>query len=239
LFGIDDGAVFPVRNSGLCALVSRVALAPFRAANELDEVSESSWVAQAVRAHESVAKQALDQGPILPLRFGTLYSSDASVASALEQHRTMLLAELQRLGRGTEWSLSVSLSRVDEQPGIAPARQRRGVEVGQQSSGTAWMTDRQGALQSRQRRREQFGAGFDDVQATMRAHAREVVASTGTSGTRRDVLALNFLVDDVEQFQSAFASVRARYSPQGFAFRLSGPWPPYHFVRLAELTGPR
>ena len=43
------------------------------------------------------------------------------------------------------------------------------------------------------------------------------------------------LVDDAAQFTAAFEAARAHQTATGCTLELTGPWPPYHFVRTEAL----
>ena len=235
LAGIDDATVQPITHDRLSALVSPVQLASFHAAQQTTDLTETGWLARAVRAHEAVAEHGLGRVAVLPMRFGTVYSSPAAVSAVLAEHQAMLLAELNRLGTSTEWGLKVSLA--DQATPAEPDPAHQVTEVAGRRTGTAWLLDRQSALSSKRRQRELVTDCIEDVRTSMRAYAREVVMSTGNERDRAELVSLSFLVDDVEDFQAGFAAVRQRHSRSGLDFRMTGPWPPYHFVRLADLRG--
>jgi hypothetical protein len=128
--GIDDTAVVPVTHGELAALTSVVDLQAFSAAQQATETSETSWLAHAVRAHERVALHALDRGPVLPMRFGTVYARGADVHDMLQRRQAALLTELRRLAGATEWSLKVSLASDAGQPTGTPAEAASGGPTG-------------------------------------------------------------------------------------------------------------
>jgi gas vesicle protein GvpL/GvpF len=231
LAGIDDAIVLPISHERLSALVSPVQLASFHAAQQSTDLTESGWLARAVRAHEAVAEHGLGRIAVLPMRFGTVYSSPAAVSAVLAEHQSTLLAELHRLGTSTEWGLKVSLA--DTATPAEPAQ--RVTEVGR--TGTGWLLERQSALSAKRRQRELATDHIEDIRTSMRGYAREVVMSTVNERDRAELVSLSFLVDDVKNFQAGFAAVRQQHSDSGLDLRMTGPWPPYHFVRLADLRG--
>jgi hypothetical protein len=58
-----------------------------------------------VRAHNELLLGALKEGAVVPFRFGTTFPDQAALEGWLEQHRTALAAELDRLRGMTEWSV--------------------------------------------------------------------------------------------------------------------------------------
>jgi hypothetical protein len=214
--------VTPVTHGRLSALTSVVGLDAFQDAQQAREVSETGWLAQAVRAHERVALQALDRTPVLPMRFGTVYPTGADVSALLQRHQASLLDELRRLAGGTEWSLKVSVAAPDAEPA-------HGSETG---SGTAWLQARQAALHARQLQAGRLADCVEQLRAELAGQVRDIAVSRPLSGAT-DTARIWLLVDDVERLHDTFESVRTRRSD--VALELTGPWPPYHFVRTDAL----
>ena len=230
LTGIDDVPVRCAVAGPLCGLTSVVSLREFRAAQQAVEVSETSWLAGAVRAHARGAWHALERAPVLPMRFGTVYLGVHEVTAMLRRHQASLLAELRRLAGGTEWCLTV---RADDthQDDDAPA---------EPASGTAWLLSRQAALRAREERIDRLADGVARLRTALTAHARDIVVSrpvNGATGTTR----LWLLVDDVPRLHAAVDELRTQH--RDVRIELTGPWPAYHFVRTDALrddtTAPR
>lgn len=227
LVGIDGAPVTALTHNQLCALVSPVQLDRFRDLSNEADIDEHGWLALAVRAHESVVETGLGRVAILPMRFGAVYASADSVAEALARHETALLEELRRLGRSTEWGVKVATSPQLSASAETPATGGREAIA---ASGTAWMLNRQTALASGRRRDERMSACLDDLRSTMSPLARDVAVSRPAAGNE-ERRSLSFLVDDVATFRREFSACQKRHESQGLTLELTGPWPPYHFVR--------
>src|SRR3954452_18227014 len=225
LAGIDEAPVTLAVRGRVCGLTSRLGVDAFRTAQQPGAVTETSWLAHAVRAHERVALQALQRAPVLPMRFGTMYATAEDVGAMLQRHETALLAELHRLSGATEWSLKVSLADTGGQLAEAPTTA---------GSGTAWLLSRQAALRAREQRDDRLTACVERLQADLAAQAREILLTRPASGAT-DTVRMWLLVDDAAQFTAAFEAARAHHTATGCTLELTGPWPPYHFVRTEAL----
>ena len=64
-----------------------------------------------VRAHNELLLGALEDGAVVPFRFGTTFPDRAAVEDWVEQHRAALSAELERLRDTAEWSVEPGPSR--------------------------------------------------------------------------------------------------------------------------------
>src|SRR5688572_24355447 len=83
-----------VRWRSLAAVTSRMAYHDARVTME------------AILQHEAVVEAVRQQGPALPVRFGTVFSDTTSLAAALVEQYDPLLADLGRLGDKVELSLT-------------------------------------------------------------------------------------------------------------------------------------
>ncbi|HEX5946784.1 MAG TPA: GvpL/GvpF family gas vesicle protein [Acidimicrobiales bacterium] len=117
--GIGATAVRLVQSSELAALVSDV---------DRPEVES----ARSMRAHARVLDAAIDAGPVVPLRFGTMVADESAVVSdVLQRHADRFGHLLERLGRHVELAVKVSYDEdavvrelVASDPGIAARHER-------------------------------------------------------------------------------------------------------------------
>src|SRR4051794_25589075 len=101
------GQVDVVAVDGLAAVVNDVDIAAVRRGCDEADVSDSGWLATAVRAHDRVVVAAFRSAPSVPFRFGVVYPDRAAVASMLRDHADELRAELDRLAGRAEWNVKV------------------------------------------------------------------------------------------------------------------------------------
>lgn len=228
LRGIDDAPVTREVHGPLCGLASAVDLAAFRDAQQAGGVSETSWLAGAVRAHERVALHALRCAPVLPMRFGTVYAHADDIGAMLRRHQASLTAELHRLAGCTEWCLKVQLDDAGER------RETVAAVADAPASGTAWLLSRQAALHARNEHGDRLSECVETLREAVAPAVRDIVVSRPAGG-RTDVIRMWLLVDDVQRLHAAFDGARARHSTAGFGMELTGPWPAYHFVRTDAL----
>ena len=102
------------------------------------------------------------------------------------------------------------------------------------STGTAWLLSRQAALRAREQRGDRLAACAERLQAALATQAREILLTRPASGAT-DTLRMWLLVDDAARFTAAFEAARAHQAAAGCTLELTGPWPPYHFVRTEAL----
>jgi hypothetical protein len=68
------------------------------------DLDDEARLERLVRAHNDLLLGALEDGAVVPFRFGTTFPDRAALDDWLEQHRAALAAELERLRGTAEWS---------------------------------------------------------------------------------------------------------------------------------------
>jgi hypothetical protein len=77
------------------------------------DLDDEARLERLVRAHNELLVGALEDGAVVPFRFGTTFPDRAALDAWLEQHREALSAELDRLRDTAEWSVA-PLGRVPD-----------------------------------------------------------------------------------------------------------------------------
>jgi hypothetical protein len=251
--GIDPR--FPLKlvaHEDLRAIVSHVPLDGFGTREQLQDFD---WIEQKVQAHDRIIKSVARTGPAIPLRFCTVIRQEADVRELLATHQTSLLDVLGALEGKQEWGVKILLRPRDPDAGEGE-RTSPQHEVGE-GAGKAY-------LLRRRRARAREGGGRPVSEEVAHCHAEMLAAAADAvtlplrrSDVRRKrdkrdkagaddaddiemVFNAAYLVadDDVEAFRATVAALESRYQSQGLHIELSGPWPPYNFVRLDLSGGP-
>jgi hypothetical protein len=223
----------PVPASGGSA-AAELALVPWRELAALTGPTEEEGApltVENVLRHEAVVEAARRQGPALPVRFGTVFRDAESVASALAERYEPLVADLERLGDKVELSLT-ALWATPPTGDAPPATPREEGTPAGRGAGARYLYAR-----AAETRRE------DAVRERAEAAAREVDRSLGRLAietrvsllpTPRVAVRTAYLLDSagVGAFQAAFEEMRRTRGD--LRLLLTGPWPPYSFVRRSE-----
>jgi hypothetical protein len=72
---------------------------------QIGDLENEARLEQLVRMHNELLLGALEDGAVVPFRFGTTFPDRAALDSWLEQHRDALASELDRLRGTAEWSV--------------------------------------------------------------------------------------------------------------------------------------
>ncbi len=113
-------------HAGLRAIVCDVDPSVFDAMHE-PQLESLERLATVARAHDTVLAELAAEGPVLPMRPGTVADADADVRELLVTHTETLSAELDRIDGYAEWVVTVHLlsepdeGRRDEKEQVARA----------------------------------------------------------------------------------------------------------------------
>ncbi len=87
--------------TAVCCSVER---ADFCGPGAESRLSDVDWVGPRALRHQQVVESVMRHAPVLPCRFGTLFSSPTPLASLLEQHHPSIARFLQFVSDKEEWS---------------------------------------------------------------------------------------------------------------------------------------
>ncbi len=223
--GIADAPLRLLEGDGSAALVSEI---------EGDQVRLGR---DAVLRHARVLEQALELGPVLPMRFGVVMSGPEEVQSRLlEDHSAELRAQLIDFAGKVEIRIRAIYDEetlmhhvVRGNPEIASLRDA--VRAGSDDA-TYYERIRLGELVAGavERRRERDAEAIVDALA-----AAALAVELGGPTHERVVVQASFLVerDRLAKFDQIVDDIAGSYGG-GIRFKYTGPLPPHSFVELAE-----
>ncbi len=214
-------------------LYAIVADAPRRRYNE-DAVNQGladlDWVARAAVAHEAVVEHFFDARAVLPATLLTLFESDERAIAHLRRQRSRLKAAARRVGGQVEWGVRMLFDPARAPGSADPAR--GGVRL----TGAAYLRAKRVRQHARNRltatARQAAARTFARLARKARA-ARKRVRATPASAEGTLLLDAAFLVPRSRErvFRSMAAREAESLARDGYVLTLTGPWPPYSFVR--------
>lgn len=227
--------------SQVVAVISEVEIADFSEEN----LQTLAWVGERAGLHERVVASVMDASPVLPVKFGTLFRTRASLAQFMATHRAAIAQGLEWLQDKAEWSVKGYLLDEDRARALFAeedeqlAQRRSSLS---QSPGARYLQQKQlDALVDKALEAGLARTGAE-LQQALQAQA---AASTGlrchssavTGRTERMVFNASFLLapQSLDAFNQALTEQQALYQGLGLGLELRGPWPPYNFC--PDLSG--
>lgn len=204
------------------------------------------WIREKAVAHQRVVMEAMGLSqPVVPIRFGMIFSADERLATAIATWKPALIAAFERIRAKQEWGVKLFLpdtgkfeNRVREQSDVL---RRKSAEIAALPAGKAYFME------------EELKREIEDECARrLAAEARrayEMLESASAEATlvkcldakltgRRERMALNAAClvagDHLPEFDTAIEELREAVATQGLLLERSGPWPAYHFTELSD-----
>ena len=241
--GIDrEHPLFVEAIGNVAAVLAEVNIEDFSGPEAQETREDLAWVAPRALRHEEVILTVMEQGPVLPVRFGTVFSSLAAAAEPLRQRQDVLKKYFRDTAGKQEWTLKGYVDRPQARARMTAAR--LSVEKEQLaglSPGKRYFFEQKikGAVD------KDVAIWLKKMELDILRVARE--ASVGFSECRlqsRDVAGRDeemffhgaLLVPDgsVAALEGMTNEWNTRHEAQGLQIELSGPWPPYHFAPVLE-----
>lgn len=240
--GVDERApLFELTEGPIAAVLSEVRLDDFTGPDAEARSRDLAWLIPKVMRHEQVIESVLDRSPVLPARFGTIFSSPDRVARLIQADHAAILDFLERTAGHQEWAVKGYLDR----------KVARGhlVEEAQAAldprlpPGTRFLQERRLQAQADTQLHRWSSQARAQVRDELARHAADTVdkelLSLPADDTPGEMVAnWAFLVPvaEVDAFRQTAARLDQELSAQGLALRCAGPFPPYSFT--PALAGP-
>jgi hypothetical protein len=241
LHGVDaDHAVSVLGDGDLAAVVSRVRLSEFGEDKLRESLNDVAWLEGTARSHERVLDAVRARTTVIPMRLCTIYRTEGSLRETLGRERVAFSEALLRLEAKTEWGLKIFMDPAGVRSAAAAGGElaRFDAEHADVSAGEAYMRRRQRDSLLDAQVEKLVDRFVDDAHARMAGLAVEALSNplqrpevTGHGGQM--VLNGVYLVEDAsaDAFTGAGEDLAEQYRPLGFDVQVTGPWPPYNFVK--------
>ncbi|MBI4298080.1 MAG: GvpL/GvpF family gas vesicle protein [Chloroflexi bacterium] len=220
----------------LCARRDIACLASHYSGPEFSSLPREQ-VLHCLLSHQAVMEHAMNEGPVLPAKFGTVLSASSELYQLLEQGRPLFQEALNRLQYVVEmevvatWDLQQVLREIGSQSDIVAARETIAREPG--AGLEARLRLGQMVKASLDRRRTQF---CEVIVGCLRPLAVDLQPNALASDEM--VMNVAFLIERVRQaeLESCLRQLDSHFQDQ-LKFRGIGPLPPYSFATV-EVSKP-
>lgn len=191
-------------------------ISPYTLATNTEDVAPDLLSAAALMHHRILLAYCGDHA-VLPMRFGSVFSSRSALKAAMAEQAESSLAALRQLGDHREYAVQLIIES-------GPAKQ-----TAQQTSGRAFLNQRQ-HLRDRRRDRAQSIRTFAQ---SLHAELDSLSAQPPHAGPPKPERALDVHVlipkSDAQRLRALASSVLPRATELGVSLSVTGPWPAYHF----------
>jgi hypothetical protein len=241
--GLDDQSpLFLHSCMDITAVASFVGLEEFCGPAAESGLQDISWVAPRACRHEEVVEQVMRCSPVLPVRFGTIFSSLESLEKRLCEHHDRISGFLDEVAGKEEWAVKGLLDRTKAREDIRRALLAVEAEcLDAMSPGMRYLHEQRIMADAEKELRAWLTEVTKEIVHDLNCYAvsfrERMVLSRDAVGDDRDML-LNwaFLVPPscAEYLRARINRANSDHFDRGLAFMLSGPWPPYSFSPSLE-----
>jgi hypothetical protein len=241
-----DAPVFVQEVRGVYAVISEIPLEDYCGASSESKLGDLNWVGPRAVRHQRIIEHAMTRSPVLPARFGTLFSTIDNLSLLIERNREKILHFFEWVRDRSEWAVKVKVSRAElrkrllSQELSAQSAVLEGLSAGMRyfkeknikASIDANMTAKLRAVLTKS------GQEFSDIAIASRK--RDVVLRTSGEDNRETIASWAFLIDAGRQqeLQDRVAAANLRDEEFCLSYEMTGPWPPYSFIPQLTLGAP-
>ena len=232
-------------SADLCSVICEVRREEFCGPEAELHMQQLSWVAPRAMRHEAVIEEVMAHSPVLPARFGTLFSSAKALTEFVDQHRETITLFLERVADHGEWSVKGWFDRKQAQPALISAS----LTAQQEQLSNLPPGTRHFAEQRLRRDLErELSAWLEQtcrkIATDLTGYAcdfRECAVAPGADSESGIAEVLNWALllpnSVIVPFQECVERANLNHRSQGLLLQLSGPWPPFRFVPALSATG--
>jgi hypothetical protein len=227
----------------LAAVWSPVPVEDFCGPEAEERLGDLTWIGPRVIRHQEVVAGVMRHSPVLPVRFGTIFSSQANLEKVLERHSDTIAGFLERLADQEEWAVKGMLDRPgakDKLFSLKLALEAESLEA--LSPGKRYFEEQRLRAACDQELKRWLQEVCRTLWTELRDYAAEVqerrLLSRETTGSDQDMVwnwALLMPRQVVGGFQALIKDVNARYADRGLRLEMTGPWPPYSFCPALDM----
>jgi hypothetical protein len=231
---------------GVAAVFSPVPLAEFGEEGGRKNFQDPAWVVPRACRHDRVIRRVMEFSPVLPVRFGAVFTSPEFIQDQLAKNGPEISWFLDHISNKEEWSVKAYghlektgawLLRTD--PELARKRRRAPA-----SPGARYLHDRHLAVQAARQARQVWRSAADGLREDLAGHALKLCPlplRRRNPSEREDEMIFHsaFLLDCecVTDFRARVESMEADLRERGLTVEACGPWPPYNFCTSIAVEG--
>lgn len=232
------GPLFTKTVGDVAAILSEVPLWDFTGPDARERMEDLAWIGPRALRHEEIIMAVMRWSPVLPVRFGTVFSSLEALAAPLITHRDALSRFFRDTASRKEWTLKGYVNMQQARSEIMSARlAAEKDQLDRLSPGKRYFLEQKikGAMD---RAVTSWLKGIaDDIMtyvnkvstafSACRLLSPEVTGNDGEMFFHGALLVPDQSVEVLRRLTDDWDGI---HEPQGIHLELSGPWPPYHFA---------
>jgi len=241
--GIDGRApVLVEKFPETAAVCCETARDEFFGADAEKNLQDLAWVGPRALRHEEVILACCRRGPVLPVRFGTVFSGREQMRNTLERHQQKIAEFFRRIAGKEEWTVKGLVNRPAARSYFMTQKIAAGSEDLQDlSPGKRYFAAQRLKMAADKELQSWLREGAAAAVHRLRNVAvdfspRRLLGREVAGGEEEMFFNGAFLIDKnyLGRMEETVQALNEEGQNRGVHYELSGPWPPYSFTPSLE-----
>lgn len=238
--GVEQKDVYTVSHKDIEAVISDVELRDFESESIKEKLKDLKWAEPQVRAHAAVLEECMQTSSVIPWKFGTVFKTRDGLQKFLKENWKKLKDVLMKFSNRQEWGVKIytdaeifrqEIRKTDDE--IKKLER----EIASKSKGASFFLEKKLGNILTSKTEEKINQATAEIFKTLGQQAQEKAQnrlfSRQLTGKEKDMI-LNAVFsvqkDKINDFMRAFKKLKGEFKDSEFS--LTGPWPPYNFVKF-------
>lgn len=235
-----EDSLSSIKNKDIFLFYRKVPFSEFGEENLTKNLNDTDWLETNVLEFHQQVERLNRETSILPFRFGTVYRSKEKMKAFLRSYYDTCIDNLKSLARKSEWGIKVFLSVSLFRKWLLLQADNQSYEEKENSPGAAYFERKKKEHELLQQEEESLNGILKEILDEVNTISQECEATEflegfdGNGSSLKPVTSLALLAknDKSKLLESVAHDLTERHKSKGIVLRLSGPWPPYNFVRI-------
>lgn len=250
--GIDKKKVYTLPYKDIEAVITEVDSAEFNPKKIKSKLENLKWTEEKIRNHQAIIEETMEDNPVIPLKFLTLYKSEEKIIDTLKKQYKKFRELLDKLRGKEEWGLKVCVIDKEKLAGAIKKEDKEIIkmekEIAEKPEGVGYFLKKKIEEKIREKLDEQLDSYIKeifDILGRFSAEKPVVNKLLPIELTNKNeklfqkemIFNMSYLIfkEKVEEFQKTIKRIHHHiYFPKGLWLEYNGPWPPYSFVNHIE-----
>lgn len=212
----------------------------------LDDFSDArmqdlTWIGPRAFIHEQVVERVMARSPVLPARFGTIFTSVDGIERLIGTHQDVISRFLDKVRDREEWALKGYANRAKVKEILYAERLAGGDESPPASPGARYLREQRLKAEVEKSLNRRLGTIGEKLAGELNRfgvemRVRKVISSGSAEDGKELFINWAYLIprDVLPGFREYLDRVNTEYESLDLFFHLVGPWPPYSFCPILD-----
>ncbi|KPA16515.1 Gas vesicle protein GvpL/GvpF [Candidatus Magnetomorum sp. HK-1] len=236
--GIDQKEpLFLKQHNNIVAVLSQIKLSDFIGIEAEEQLQDINWIGPRALRHQEIITQVMEISPVLPARFGTIFSDTNELDIFFNTHTKTIYDFLQKVDKHEEWSIKGFIDKKAMLKQLTQAEiEKNKTMLNEISPGKRYFQEKkiQKNVEKKQDQhiKELIQVIYDKLPDVYSDFSALKIFSKQSTGESKDMIfnwAFLILCDQLSFFQDALDDLENFVQQYGVELKITGPWPPSSF----------